>query len=123
MRRKPTVILDRDGVLNRKPPPAQYVRNWSEWAWYPGSLEALRLLHDRDYRTIVASNQPGIGRGVMNDADLQAVHDRMKREIAQAGGGIDAIYYCPHDSGDRCAHSHAKPRLLSPPQRYFLLEP
>jgi histidinol-phosphate phosphatase family protein len=122
MRRKPTVILDRDGVLNRKPPPAQYVRNWSEWAWCPGSLEALRLLHDWGYRTIVASNQPGIGRGVMNEADLEAVHDRMKREIAQAGGWIDAIYYCPHDWGDGCECRKPKPGLLYQAQRDFHLD-
>lgn len=85
-RREPTVILDRDGVLNRKPPQAQYVRDWSEWEWLPGSLEALRLLREANWRTIIASNQPGIGRGVMSEADLEALHSRMKQEIAEAGG-------------------------------------
>lgn len=122
MRREPTVILDRDGVLNRKPPTAQYVRNWDEWAWCPGALEALRLLHDRGYRTILASNQPGIGRGVMTAAGLEAVHDRMKREVAQAGGRIDAIYYCPHDWDDGCDCRKPKPGLLYQAQRDFHLD-
>jgi histidinol-phosphate phosphatase family protein len=122
MRREPTVILDRDGVLNRKQPQAQYVRNWSEWEWCPGSLEALRLLREAGYRAIVATNQAGIGRGVMTDTDLDAVHDHMMREICQAGGRIDAIYYCPHDWGDGCECRKPKPGLLHRAQRDFHLD-
>jgi histidinol-phosphate phosphatase family protein len=122
MRREPTIFLDRDGVLNRKPPQAQYVRNWSEWEWCPGSLEALRLLREAGYRTIIASNQPGIGRGVMSEADLAAVHDRMKQEAAQAGGRIDAIYYCPHNWNEDCDCRKPKPGLLYRAQRDFHLD-
>src|SRR5690242_18421179 len=68
MRREPTFILDRDGVLNRKPPQAQYVRDWRDWEWCAGSLEALRLMCQAGYRTIIASNQPGIGRGLISKA-------------------------------------------------------
>ena len=70
--RRPTVILDRDGVLNKKPPQAQYVRTWEEFAWLPGAQEALRLLNKAHYRVIVVSNQAGIGRGAMTEADLLA---------------------------------------------------
>jgi D-glycero-D-manno-heptose 1,7-bisphosphate phosphatase len=122
MRREPAIILDRDGVLNRKPPRAQYVRNWSEWEWRPGALEALKLLRDAGYRTIVASNQPGIGRGVMSEADLEAIHDRAQREAAQAGGRIDAIYYCPHDWDEGCDCRKPKPGLLYQAQRDFHLD-
>lgn len=122
LRREPTVILDRDGVLNRKPPRAQYVRNWSEWEWRPDALEALRLLREANTRTIIASNQPGIGRGVMSEADLEAVHRRMKQEVAQAGGRIDGIYYCPHDWDDGCECRKPKPGLLHQAQRDFHLD-
>jgi histidinol-phosphate phosphatase family protein len=121
-RREPAVILDRDGVLNRKPPPAQYVRNWREWEWCPGSLEALRLLRQAGYRTIIASNQPGIGRGLMSEADLAAVHGRMQHEAAQAGGRIDAIYYCPHGWNEGCECRKPKPGLLYCAQRDFDLD-
>jgi histidinol-phosphate phosphatase family protein len=122
MRREPTVILDRDGVLNYKPPQAQYVRNWSEWEWCPGSLDALRLLCEAGYRTIIASNQPGIGRGVMSETDLDAVHDRMKGEIARAGGRVDAIYYCPHGWDEGCECRKPRPGLLYQAQRDFHLD-
>jgi histidinol-phosphate phosphatase family protein len=122
MRREPTVILDRDGVLNRKPARAQYVRNWQEWEWSPGALKALRLLHEAGYRTIVASNQPGIGRGAMSQADLEAVHDRMRHDVEEAGGTIDAIYYCPHDWNDGCECRKPRPGLLYQAQRDFHLD-
>jgi len=122
MRREPSVILDRDGVLNRKPPRAQYVRNWNEWEWCPGSLEALRLLKQAGYRTIIASNQPGIGRGLMTEDDLEAVHSRMKREVVQAGGRVDGIYYCPHDWDEGCDCRKPKPGLLYQAQKDFHLD-
>jgi D-glycero-D-manno-heptose 1,7-bisphosphate phosphatase len=122
MQRTPTVILDRDGVLNCKPPQARYVRNWSEWRWLPGSLESLRLLREAGYRTIIASNQPGIGRGLMSEADLEIVHDRMLQEAARAGGRIDAIYYCPHGWDDGCDCRKPKPGLLYEAQRDFHLD-
>jgi histidinol-phosphate phosphatase family protein len=122
MRREPTIILDRDGVLNRKPPQARYVREWREWTWCDGSLEALRLLREAGHRTIIATNQPGIGRGVMSEADLAAVHDRMKNEAAQAGGRIDAIYHCPHSWDDGCDCRKPKPGLLYQAQRNFHLD-
>ena len=121
-RREPAILLDRDGVLNRKPPRAQYVRNWSEWEWLPGAREALRLLREAGYRTMIASNQPGVGRAVMSDADLQSVHDRMKEEAAEAGGRIDAIYYCPHDWDEGCDCRKPRPGLLYQAQRDFHLD-
>ncbi|HVC56963.1 MAG TPA: HAD-IIIA family hydrolase [Stellaceae bacterium] len=122
MRREPSVILDRDGVLNRKPQQAQYVRNWSEWEWCPGSLEALRLLCRAGYRTIIASNQPGVGRGLMSAADLEALHGRMQHEIAQAGGRVEAIYCCPHHWAEGCPCRKPKPGLLYQAQRDFHLD-
>jgi len=115
--RHPTVILDRDGVLNRKPPRARYVRNWSEFEWLAGAKEALRLLHQNGYRVIVVSNQAGIGRGVMTETDLNDIHERMKREAEDSGGRIDAIYYCGHDWDEGCECRKPKPGMLFRAQR------
>lgn len=117
MRREPAVILDRDGVLNRKPPRAQYVQSWDQWEWLPGSLEALRLLREAHYRVIIVSNQAGVGRGVMTEADLQDIHARMKGEVEKAGGRIDAIYYCPHDWDESCECRKPKPGMLFQAQK------
>jgi len=122
LRRRPTMILDRDGVLNVKPPRARYVRSWNEWQWLPGALKALRLLREAGYRTVIASNQPGIGRGVMSAADLEAVHRRMQKDVAQAGGQIDAIYHCPHDWEADCECRKPRPGLLYQAQRELHLD-
>jgi histidinol-phosphate phosphatase family protein len=120
--RRPTVILDRDGVINRKPPRACYVRTWSEFEWLPGAREALAQLKQAGYRVIIISNQAGIARGAMTEADLLEIHRQMVREVTRAGGGVDAIYYCPHHWDDGCECRKPKPGMLLQAQRDFNLD-
>lgn len=121
-RRRPTVILDRDGVLNRKAPRAEYVRSWDEWHWLPGAREAIRRFTDAGYRIIIVSNQAGINRGAMSEADLDAIHARMRADIEHEGGHIDAIYHCPHDWDEGCACRKPKPGMLLSAQKDFALD-
>jgi histidinol-phosphate phosphatase family protein len=120
--RKSTIILDRDGVLNKKPARARYVRSWSEFEWLPGAKEALRLLKEAGYRVIVVSNQAGIGRGEMTHEALRQIHERMKAETAEAGGEIEAIYYCPHNWDEGCECRKPRPGLLFQAQRELNLD-
>jgi histidinol-phosphate phosphatase family protein len=110
--RKKTVIVDRDGVLNRKPPQAQYVCSWREFEWLPGALAALQRLHDAGYRVVVLSNQAGIARGAMTEADLTAIHDAMMAQVRSVGGQIEAIYHCPHDWDAGCECRKPAPGML-----------
>jgi histidinol-phosphate phosphatase family protein len=110
--RTPTVILDRDGVLNERPPRAQYVARPDQFRWLDGALEALQLLRDAGYRVIVVSNQAGVGRGVMTVEDVERVNDHMRTGAAAAGGRIDAVYYCPHDWDEGCRCRKPKPGML-----------
>jgi histidinol-phosphate phosphatase family protein len=120
--RRPAVILDRDGVLNKKPPRAEYVRNWSEFQWLPGAMEALRALKDAGFRVVVVSNQAGIARGAMTEADLLKINRRMVRETVLGGGRIDAVYYCPHNWDEGCECRKPKPGMLFQAQRDFNLD-
>jgi D-glycero-D-manno-heptose 1,7-bisphosphate phosphatase len=120
--RRPAIILDRDGVLNRKPPRAEYVRTWQEFEWLPGAKQALRLLKEAGYRVIVVSNQAGVARGAMTEEDLLDIHRRMTREILQEGGRIDAVYYCPHHWDAGCECRKPKPGMLFQAQRDFNLD-
>lgn len=115
--RRPAIILDRDGVLNERPPRARYVREPEEFRWLPGAREALRLYVEAGWRVIVVSNQAGLERGAMTAADLAAVHARMCAEAEQAGGHIDAIYHCPHDWNAGCDCRKPKPGMLFQAQR------
>jgi D-glycero-D-manno-heptose 1,7-bisphosphate phosphatase len=118
----PAVIVDRDGVLNEKPPRAQYVRRWGEFQWRPGALEALAALTGAGYRTIVVSNQAGIGRGVMSEADLADIHRHMLAEARDAGAAVEAVYHCPHDWDAGCACRKPKPGMLLRAQREHALD-
>ena len=88
-----TLFLDRDGVINRWLP-GDYVKTWDEFAFLPGILECLRKWAVRFKHIIVVSNQRGVGKGKMSQADLEAVHARMLSEIRASGGRIDAVYTC-----------------------------
>ena len=96
------VFLDRDGVINRKAPEGEYVTSWAEFAFAPGALEGLRVLADTGVPIVVVTNQRGIARGLMTEADLADIHDRMRIEVTAAGGRLDAIYHCPHAGGCEC---------------------
>lgn len=94
------LFLDRDGVLN-KHLPGDYVRRWDMWQWIPGALEALAVLSKRYKRIFIVTNQQGVGKGLMSQADLDDIHAHMVRDIESAGGHIDRIYVCTdlQDSG------------------------
>jgi D-glycero-D-manno-heptose 1,7-bisphosphate phosphatase len=120
--RRPAVILDRDGVLNVKPPRACYVTKPSEFRWIEGSLEAVRQLKAAGFLVLAVSNQAGIARGAMGEADLTAVHRRMEDDLARAGAGIDRIYVCPHGWDEGCDCRKPRPGMLFAAQRDFHLD-
>ena len=120
--RRPAVLLDRDGVLNRRPPRAAYVRSWSEFEWRPGAREALRLFKEHGFRVIVISNQAGVARGAMTEEDVVAIHQRMQAEAVEAGGRLDALYYCPHGWDSSCECRKPRPGLIFQAQRDFSLD-
>jgi histidinol-phosphate phosphatase family protein len=89
-------------VINRKRPEGSYVTRWEEFELLPGVLNALALLGSAGVPVIVATNQRGIARGLMTEADLAAINDRLRAAVSAAGGRLDAIYHCPHAGGCRC---------------------
>jgi histidinol-phosphate phosphatase family protein len=120
--RRPTVFLDRDGVLNRRPPQAQYVDRWQAWEWMPGVLDGLRRLKQAGWRTVVVTNQAGIARGVITERQLADIHARMCAEASAAGGEITAIYHCPHGWDDGCDCRKPKAGMLFRAQKNLCLD-
>lgn len=94
------VILDRDGVINYDS--AAFIKTPDEWKPIPGSLEAIARLTQAGYRVVVATNQSGIGRGLLDMGALNAINDKMCKAAIQAGGRIDAMFFCPHANTDKC---------------------
>jgi len=88
-----TLFLDRDGVLNRLRP-NDYVKSWAEWEWMPGVLEEFPKWSAKFRNIVLVTNQRGVGKGLMSDSDLAAIHARMMADIVEAGGRIDLILTC-----------------------------
>jgi D-glycero-D-manno-heptose 1,7-bisphosphate phosphatase len=93
-------ILDRDGVINQDSD--QFIKSPEEWKPLPGSLEAIARLTQAGYRVVVATNQSGIARGLFDMPTLNAIHEKMHKAVALAGGKIDAVFFCPHAAADNC---------------------
>jgi len=83
-------FFDRDGVVNRDPHPAAYVRSWDQWAWMPGLFELLAEVKSRGFRTVLVTSQKGVGKGLMTLAELETIHQRMQRELGHLR--FDAIH-------------------------------
>lgn len=111
------VILDRDGVINYDS--AQFIKTPVEWKPIPGSLEAIAALNQAGFRIALATNQSGISRGLFDMATLNAIHDKMHRALAQTGGRIDALFYCPHAAESQCSCRKPKPGMLEEIARRF----
>ena len=88
-----TLFLDRDGVINYEIQ-GTYVRNWSEFVFYPRAVENIVFFNSRFQHIFVATNQRGITRELMTLADLKDIHARMLKVIETGGGQIDRIYFC-----------------------------
>jgi D-glycero-D-manno-heptose 1,7-bisphosphate phosphatase len=113
------VILDRDGVINQDSD--QFIKSPEEWHPIPGSLAAIARLNQAGYRVVVASNQSGVGRGLFDMAMLGSIHAKMHKLVGQAGGRIDAVFFCPHPADSDCACRKPKPGMLREiAQRYHL---
>ncbi|MBK7007513.1 MAG: HAD family hydrolase [Saprospiraceae bacterium] len=97
-----TLFLDRDGVINRKLD-NDYVKALNEFELLPGVLEALFILKDWFSTIIIVTNQQGIGKGLMTEANLSWIHQYLFTEVENAHGRIDAVYFCPHLEGEDCS--------------------
>jgi len=93
------VFLDRDGVINRKPPAGQYVTCWQEFELLPGVEEAIATLNRSGRKAIVLTNQRGVALGLYSLEELAGMHERLAEKLAAHGAHLDAIYACPHDAG------------------------
>lgn len=94
------LFLDRDGVINERLP-GDYVKSPDEFIFCTGVPEVISRLSIHFQRIIIVTNQAGIGKGLMSEHDLEAIHGKMKREVNIAGGRIDAVYHCPNLPSDR----------------------
>lgn len=109
---KRAVFLDRDGVINRKAPKGEYVTRWEQMEFLPRVAQAISLLNEAGYKVIVVTNQRCVAKGLVSDAEIDALHRKMCGELLADGAAIDAVYYCPHESTPPCFCRKPAPGML-----------
>jgi histidinol-phosphate phosphatase family protein len=105
-----TIFLDRDGVINENR--ADYVKSWQEFRFLAGSREAIARLTQAGHRIVVCTNQAAIARGQVSRETVEDIHQRMLASIAEYGGMIEKVYYCPHGKDENCICRKPRPGML-----------
>jgi D-glycero-D-manno-heptose 1,7-bisphosphate phosphatase len=90
---RPAVFLDRDGTITRE---VGYLRSPAQLRLLPRAASAIKRLNDGGFAVIVTSNQSGVARGLLTEADLALTNEALQRRLARHGARVDAFYFCPH---------------------------
>ncbi|MBI3252167.1 MAG: HAD-IIIA family hydrolase [Candidatus Omnitrophica bacterium] len=106
------IFLDRDGVINEFPGPGGYVTDWKKFRFIPKSAEAIALLSRAGFEIAVISNQGGVSKGLMTSEDLKRLTRQMLEAVKKKGGKIAGVFYCEHQTSDRCDCKKPKPALF-----------
>lgn len=104
------VILDRDGTLNAESD--EFIKSPDEWQPLPGALEAVARLNHAGWHVVLATNQPGLGRGLFDMSTLNAIHAKMHKKLAALGARLDAVFFCPHSPEEGCRCAKPQPGLF-----------
>ena len=100
-----SLFLDRDGVINQKK--EGYIKELKDFLILPGVLDFLVDIRTKIGYIFVVTNQQGIGKGLMNEEDLNQIHTFFLQQLQSKAGRIDAIYFAPQLEKDR--HPDRKP--------------
>lgn len=109
---KKILLIDRDGVINRKAPRGHYIPNWEQIEWISENREALKQLAFEGFKFIIITNQAGIARGMVNPIDLERIHKKMTQALERDGVEVLGIYVCPHHWDDKCWCRKPEPGML-----------
>jgi D-glycero-D-manno-heptose 1,7-bisphosphate phosphatase len=103
----PAVFFDRDGTLMEEVP---YCGDPGKVRVYPGVSSGLRRLKDAGYRIFIITNQSGIGRGLIDEAQYRSVQAELIWRIGE--GLIDASYFCPDSPGTASSRRKPEPGMV-----------
>ena len=86
-------FLDRDGTLITD---VHFLADPDGLVMMPNADQAVRALNDAGVLAIVVTNQSGIARGLITEAQYQATAQRLREVFAAKGARLDGMYHCPH---------------------------
>ena len=109
---KKIILIDRDGVINKKASQGQYISKWEDFEWIKETRINMRALAKNGFKFIVITNQAGLARGMIDPEKLKVIHNNMKSELSDDGIEILDIYVCPHHWDDRCSCRKPNPGMF-----------
>ena len=112
LKSKKIILIDRDGVINKKAQRGEYITKWKDFRLVPETRSAMRYLANKGFSFIVITNQAGVARGIIDLIDLENIHHNMKKELKKDGVEIIDIYVCPHHWGEGCSCRKPNPGML-----------
>jgi histidinol-phosphate phosphatase family protein len=89
---RPAVFLDRDGTLIHDVP---YLTDPAKVRLLPGAAAAIQQLRDAGFAVVMVTNQSAIGRGMLTEEGLAAIHRELDAQLAREGTKLDGAYFCP----------------------------
>ena len=104
------IILDRDGVLNEER--EDFIKTPDDWVPIESSMQAVSRLNEAGFRVVLATNQSAIGRGIIDMATLNVIHQKMHNTLGRFGGWVDAIFFCPDEPGPNSFCRKPQPGML-----------
>jgi D-glycero-D-manno-heptose 1,7-bisphosphate phosphatase len=115
-RMRPAVFIDRDGTLIEE---AGYLADLDRLAFFPYTVDAVRLLNRGGFAVVILSNQSGIARGIVRREFVEEAHAHIAERLRAGGATLDGVYYCPHHPegtvaslNRRCACRKPQPGML-----------
>lgn len=91
--KRKAIFIDRDGVINEW---VDYLSSKEDFKVYPFAHEAIKKINNSEYLTIIITNQPALGMGLMTHENLGHIHNILETELGRSGIKLDGLYYCPH---------------------------
>lgn len=112
-RNRKTILLDRDGVINRKMPHREYLNRFEDYTLIQENVETLSKLYSPSTDFIIITNQPGVATGQVNPDFLENLHDLVVVDLLLKGVSVIGIYVCPHHWEENCECRKPKPGMIN----------
>ena len=109
---KKILLIDRDGVINKKAPRGEYINSWDEFFFISENSDGMCELSKAGFSFIIISNQAGVGRGMVSIESVNYINQRMIQILEEKKIGILAIYVCPHHWEENCQCRKPAPGLF-----------
>ena len=109
---KKIILIDRDGVINKKAKKGYYVSKWDQMIFIKDTIQTLMLLSNKGYKFIIISNQAGLSRNMINKNDYKEINYNLAKMFKIKKINLLNIYTCPHHWDEKCLCRKPNPGLF-----------